>query len=101
MFRVDVHTKVERITFHMQGRLAAPALAEAQRCWDAIRAEQPGRQLEVDLRAVTFIDRQGVAWLKQIGRQGASFLASGCLHCAYIAEITELVHRVEDGLYAE
>ncbi|MGD9852841.1 MAG: hypothetical protein AB7T38_16440 [Nitrospirales bacterium] len=87
MLRMTVHTDDMAVTLQMEGRLAGPAIPEAERCWEAARVEHPDRPLRVDLRAVTFIDQEGIALLKQAFRQGASFLSSGCLTRAYVEEV--------------
>jgi hypothetical protein len=76
------------ITLQLEGRLAGPAVIEAERCWQAACVENPNRPLRMDLRAVTFIDHGGKAFLKKVFQQGASFLSSGCLTRTYVEEIT-------------
>jgi hypothetical protein len=89
MLRISVHTDEAGPTLQLEGRLSGPAIREAQRCWQATRAIHPDRPLRVDLRAVTFMDGEGKAFLKQVYLQGANFLSSGCLTRAYVEEITD------------
>ena len=88
MLRITVHTDETGSTLKLEGRLAGPAILEAERCWQATRAEHQDRPLRIDLRAVTFMDQEGKSFLNQVFQQGASFLASGCLTRAYVEEIT-------------
>lgn len=88
MLRITVHTDETGPTLQLEGRLAGPAIIEAERCWQTTRAEHPDRPLRIDLRAVTFMDQEGKAFLTQVFQQGACFLSSGCLTRAYVEEIT-------------
>jgi len=88
MLRITVHTDERRPTVQLEGRLAGPAVLEAERCWQATRLAHPDQPLRVDLRGVTFIDQEGKLFLKQAFQQGAGFLSSGCLTRAYVEEIT-------------
>lgn len=88
MLRVTTHIDDTTITLQLEGRLAGPAVIEAERCWQVASVENPGRPMRMDLRAVTFIDQQGKSFLKNVFQQGASFLSSGCLIQAYVEEIT-------------
>jgi hypothetical protein len=87
MLRITVHTDETGPTLQLEGRLAGPAILEAERCWQVTRAEHPDRPLRVDLRAVTFMDQEGKSFLTRVFRQGTSFLSSGCLTRAYVEEI--------------
>jgi len=88
MLRVTVHVDEKAVTLQMEGRLAGAAVLEVGRCWQTIRREHPGQAIRVDLRAVIFIDQEGIALLKQVFREGAGFLSSGCLTKAYVEEVT-------------
>lgn len=88
MLRVTVHKDDETITLQLEGRLAGPAVMEAERCWQVTCAENPGRVPRIDLRGVTYFDQEGKRLLKRVFQQGASFLSSGCLTRAYVEEIT-------------
>ena len=88
MLRITTHTDDLAVTLQMEGRLAGSAVHEAERCWQALRVEYSDWALRVDLRAVTFIDQEGIALLKQVFREGAGFLSSGCLTNAYVEEVT-------------
>jgi hypothetical protein len=87
MLRITVHIDETGPIVQLEGRLAGPVIIEAERCWQATRFEHPDRPLRIDLRAVTFLDKEGKAFLKRAFRQGAGFLSSGCLTRAYVEEI--------------
>ena len=87
MLRVTVHIDERGPIVQLEGRLAGPVILEAERCWQATRAAHPDRPIRIDLRAVTFLDKEGKAFLKQAFQQGAGFLSKGCLMRSYVEEI--------------
>jgi hypothetical protein len=87
MLRINVHTDDMGTMVQLEGRLAGPVILEAERCWQATRAAHPDRPIRIDLRAVTFLDKEGKAFLKQAFQQGAGFLSKGCLMRSYVEEI--------------
>lgn len=87
MLRITVHTDDMGTMVQLEGRLAGPVILEAERCWQATRAAHPDRPIRIDLRAVTFLDKEGKAFLKQAFQQGAGFLSKGCLMRSYVEEI--------------
>jgi anti-anti-sigma regulatory factor len=87
MLRVTAHVEDTTITLQLEGRLAGPTVIEAERCWQVTCAENPGRSRRLDLRAVTYLDQEGKAFLRRVFQQGANFLSSGCLTRAYVEEI--------------
>lgn len=96
MLKVTVHIDDKALNIQMEGRLAGEAIPEAERCWEAARVEHPERPLRIDLRAVTFIDREGIELLKRSYQEGAGFLSSGCLTRAYVEEVTRGNHHSGD-----
>ena len=98
MLRITVHKKETVATVQLEGRLAGlPAVTEVKRCWKNLRSEFPDWPLRIDLRAVTFIDREGKLFLQHAFHQGAGFLFSGCLTRAYVEEITGSAQNHGDG----
>jgi hypothetical protein len=87
MLRVTVHIDERGPIVQLEGRLAGPVIIEAERCWESTRAAHPDRPLRIDLRGVTFLDKEGKAFLQRAFRLGAGFLSSGCLTRAYVEEI--------------
>ncbi|GJL59296.1 MAG: hypothetical protein NPIRA03_21530 [Nitrospirales bacterium] len=88
MLRATTHIDDTMITLQLEGRLAGPAVIEAERCWQVACVDNPGRPGRLDLRGVTFLDQEGKSFLKRVFQQGAGFLSSGCLTRAYVEEIT-------------
>lgn len=97
MLRATTHIDDTMITLQLEGRLAGPAIIEAERCWQVACEENPGRPGRVDLRGVTFLDQEGKLFLKRVFQQGASFLSSGCLTRAYIEDITRSGNEEVEG----
>ena len=89
MLRITVHDKPEALTFQLEGRLAGPWVQVLQECWRGALAGRREPGLCVDLTGVTFIDAVGKAYLAAVHRQGAEFVAAGCLTKAVVAEITK------------
>lgn len=87
MLRITVHDNPESLTFQVEGTLAAPLVEELERCWKASHPAHPGRDLQVDLRGVTYIDDSGKRLLAVLRDQGAKFVCAGCLMKAIVAEI--------------
>lgn len=87
MLRITVHTEDTGPIVQLEGRLAGPVIIEAERCWQATRRDYPDRPIRIDLRGVTFLGKEGKAFLQQAFREGASFLTSGCLTRSYVEDI--------------
>jgi anti-anti-sigma regulatory factor len=67
----------DRLTLQVEGRLAGAFVPELESCWQAARANQPNRQISVDLKSVTCIDRAGRSLLQLMYRSGVGFLRAG------------------------
>jgi anti-anti-sigma regulatory factor len=65
------------LIFHVEGRLAGAFVPELESCWQAARADQPGRRISVDLKGVTCIDRSGRYLLQLMHGSGVGFLRAG------------------------
>jgi hypothetical protein len=88
MLRITVHDTPESPTFQLEGRLAGPWVRVLEDCWASTLAARRSPAVRFDLTAVTFIDAAGKAFLAARHRQGAEFVAAGCLMKAVVAEIT-------------
>jgi ABC-type transporter Mla MlaB component len=88
MLRITIHHNLESLTFQLEGRLAGAWVRVVEECRQRTLA---GRRPAVrfDLAGVTFIDAAGKAYLAEIHRQGAEFVAADCLTKAVVAEITK------------
>jgi ABC-type transporter Mla MlaB component len=59
------------ITFHLEGRIIGPWVAELRRACDSVLAES--RALQLQLADVEFMDAEGVALLITLRSRGVSF----------------------------
>ena len=89
MLRITVHDNPKSLTFQLEGRLAGAWVREVEECRQRTLAGRPGIAVRFDLAGVTFIDAAGKAYLADMHRLGAEFVAADCLTKAIVAEITE------------
>ncbi len=89
MLRITVHDNPPALTFQLEGRLAGPWLLALEECWQRTLAYPGKPRLRVDLTGVTFIDAAGKACLATMHRQGAEFIAAGCLTKDIVAEVSQ------------
>jgi len=88
MLRITTHQDQDEITLQIEGRLDQANIGEVEGCWTALRSKNPTHGFCVDVRAVTFIDKRGQEFLKQVAQKGVRFLSSGCLVRAYVETLT-------------
>ena len=86
MLKITKRADAKGTTFVLEGKLAGPWVKELEVCRSADARQL--RSLRVDLSAVTFIDAEGKALLRQMYREGAELIASGCLNKCIVEEIT-------------
>jgi anti-anti-sigma regulatory factor len=86
MLKVTTTTQNQTITLKLEGKLAGPWVQEVTRVW-IDTAQSPPKGYVIDLRSVTFIDRQGQALLARMSRQGAQLIAADCLTRNIVDEI--------------
>ena len=85
MLRITVHEDDALWRFHLAGTLAGAWVAETENAW---RSAPVGRQVEIDLREVTCIDRAGRCLLQAMNQAGARFIAKGVAMKALVKEIS-------------
>ena len=90
MLRITVHDNPESLTFQLEGRLAGPWVGEVEACRQRTLAGRRRLAVRFDLAGVTFIDAAGKAYLADMHRLGAEFVAADCLTKAVVAEITKV-----------
>ena len=95
MLRITTHYKNEIEVFQLEGKLAGPWVPILRDCWESRLAHSGGKAIQVDLRAVTFVDAAGKALLTEMYAQNAQFHASDCQMKATLDEITR---PVDDSL---
>jgi anti-anti-sigma regulatory factor len=87
MLRITTQNDNQLLTFRLEGRLAGPWVAEFRDCWQSTMSRGRPPVVQVDLRAVTFVDAAGKELLAGMYRQGANLIANDCQMKAVVAEI--------------
>ncbi|HJU04304.1 MAG TPA: hypothetical protein VJ692_04065 [Nitrospiraceae bacterium] len=89
MLKITTHIDIDSdvTIFALEGRLAGPWVAELERCWKATPVVRGKPGLRVDLSGVTYIDANGKALLARMHRDGAKFIAAGCLTKSIVEEV--------------
>lgn len=77
MMKIQVNDLGDRLIFEVEGRLAGIFVPELEQCWRASLAMQPARQVLVDLKDVTCVDRAGRSLLQSMHCDGVLFLRAG------------------------
>ena len=72
----------------LEGCLAGPWVRELATCWRDASRSLDGRRLRVDLRDVCHVDGAGEALMAEMYREGASFMAAGCMMPEIVREIS-------------
>jgi anti-anti-sigma regulatory factor len=87
MLRITIHDNPDVLTFQLEGRLAGAWVREVEECRQRTLAGRCQPAVCFDLTGVTFIDAAGKAYLADMYRRGAEFVAADCLTRAVVAEI--------------
>ena len=86
MLRITVEEKTETMVLKLEGRLAGPWVAELDRLWEKVSRQRAGRKLQLDLRATTFADADGIRSLRTIFAQTHSEILAATPWTQYLAE---------------
>jgi hypothetical protein len=87
MLRITVEDATEHVRLKLEGNLCGPWVTELEECWRAATPTLAGRQLKLDLTAVSRIDCAGKYLLALLRGTGAELTASG-------AATREVVERI-------
>ena len=85
MLRINLHQDGRQSRLELAGKLCGPWVGETERVWRS--AEVSGKEIEVDIRAVTGIDSSGRELLAAMHHAGARLIAKGVWMTALIEEI--------------
>ena len=77
MMKIQMKEFDDELILQIEGRLTGAFVPELENCWQAARANQPGRKISVDLKSVTCIDRAGRYLLQLMYSHGVGFLRAG------------------------
>lgn len=76
MLRISVQDGNDEMTLKLEGKLIGPWISELTREWDSLMPFPRGKKLNLDLRGMTFVDKNGVVALGKIyGLTSAEILA--------------------------
>jgi anti-anti-sigma regulatory factor len=77
MLKIQVRELEDRIVLEVEGRLTGAFVREVQSAWSTASAKMPGCKVQVDLKSVTCVDREGRALLRSMHSEGVEFLRAG------------------------
>ena len=83
MMKVQMTESDGQLTIQVEGRLAAAFVPELENCWQRARREWPKRNISVDLKSVTCVDRSGRQLLHAMHHNGVHFLRAGLAGVSY------------------
>ena len=86
MLRINLHQDGRQSRLELAGKLCGPWVGETEGVWRS--AEVSGKEIEVDIRAVTGIDTAGRKLLAAMHHAGARLVAKGVWMTTLIREIT-------------
>jgi hypothetical protein len=76
LLRISVHDENDGMTLKLEGKLIGPWIGELTREWNSFLPFPRGKKLSLDLRGMTFVDKNGVEALRGIcERTSAEILA--------------------------
>ena len=77
MVKIEVRQLDDRIVLEVEGRLTGAFVREVQSAWETARANRPGCKVQVDLKSVTCVNREGRALLRSMHGEDVEFLRAG------------------------
>jgi ABC-type transporter Mla MlaB component len=86
MLRVTVNKTESVETWELEGKLAGDWVKELEQCWKA-SAPQAGVAVQVNLKAVSYIDAEGKQLLAEMHERGVEIKGCGCMARAVVEEI--------------
>lgn len=89
MLKITIDDFPDKQRWSLQGRLVGQWASELSSTWRERHCRPDRRKCIVELRDVTFIDRNGEMVLAEIMSQGADFIAND----VYTKHLLEMLHR--------
>jgi anti-anti-sigma regulatory factor len=77
MVKIQVTELDDRTVLAVEGRLAGTYVPELRSAWNKAAAIRASCKVQVDLKNVTCVDREGRSLLRSMHRQGVEFLRAG------------------------
>ena len=84
--RISIQESDQSIGFILEGRIAGPWVEELKRAWMELVPRARGKQLQLDLRNVTYSDAGGKKVLREIVEQTQAQLITSSPWTQYLAE---------------
>jgi anti-anti-sigma regulatory factor len=90
MLKITLHDAPFRECIQLEGKLSGAWVEELDRVWQSLTASLDSRELQIDLRGVSFVDQSGRNLLRQMHQKsGALFLADSPLTQYFADEATK------------
>ena len=86
MLRVTIKKDESIETWELEGKLSGDWVKELERWWREY-APQPGTSIQVNLKAVSYIDASGKQLLTEMHGRGLEIKGCGCMTRAVVDEI--------------
>lgn len=93
MLRITSEKNQDSVRLTLEGSLTGPWVNELEHEWRTIQ-QTGGIPVVVNLTDVTFVGEDGKAVLKQLRREGAQFIATGCCIGHLVEEIMHSLSNV-------
>lgn len=77
MMKIEIQEAGNSLILQVEGRLSGAFVPELENCWRTAMSAQPDRQISVDLKNVTCVDRAGRRLLEVMHRSGVPFQRAG------------------------
>src|SRR5437870_2688929 len=87
MLRVTKCEGAGKITFKLEGKLAACWVDVMEQCWRQALAEDAQRPISVDLNAIAYVDSRGTELLLEMHRSGVELKAGTCMGKGIVEQI--------------
>lgn len=87
MLKITSEKNSDSVRLRLEGSLTGPWVGELDHEWRTIQSAE-AVPFVVDLTGVTFVGEDGKLLLKQLWREGAQLIATGCCTGHLVEEIT-------------
>jgi len=80
MLKISPRVEAGIVVLELEGKLAGLWVKELRSSWQSTAVTPGISATRVDLSSVTFIDQEGKNLLREMYREGANLVATGCLN---------------------
>ena len=89
MLKITITETLTEKRWILQGRLVGPWVGELRKSWKKTQRDQSGRTSILDLKDVTFLEKDAEKLLHAMSKKGTQFVAEGI----YIKHVLEQLKR--------